>query len=68
MPIRYKIDVVAELKAKGYSSYRIRKEKILSESTLQKFRDNKQISWDNIETICKLLKLQPGDIMEYIED
>lgn len=68
MPIKYKINIIEELKKAGYSSYKIRKEKLLSESTMQKFRNNEPISWDNISTICKLLNCQPGDIMEYVDE
>jgi putative transcriptional regulator len=68
MPLKYKIDVVASLKEKGYYPQRIRKEKILSESTMTKLRQNQPVSWENIETICRLLECQPGDILEYQED
>jgi len=68
MPLAYKIDVLAQLKAVGYSTYRIRNEKILSESTVQKLRSGQSIGWDNIEIICRLLRCQPGDILEYIEE
>lgn len=68
MPIVYKIDVLFLLKKMGYSTYRIRKEKILGEATLQKIRNNEPISWENIATICKLVNCQPGDIMEYVEE
>ena len=68
MPIRYKINILEALKAKGCTTYRIRKEKIFSESTLQKFRNNESVSLDNIATVCKLLECQPGDIMEYVKD
>ena len=68
MPINYKIDVISALKNKGYSTYKIRKEKILGEATLQKIRNKEMISLDNIATICKILKCQPGDIMEYVSD
>jgi len=68
LSLTYKIDVMAALKAAGYSTYRIRKEKLLAESTLQSLRDNKSISWDNIAAICALLDCQPGDIMEYVAD
>ena len=67
MPIRYKIDVIAALKSAGYSTYKIRKEKIISQSTLQKFRNGEIVNADNIALICKLLKCQPGDIIEYVE-
>lgn len=68
MPIKYKINVLEELKAKGYTTYRIRKDKLLSESTVQKFRNNESVSWENIATLCQLLNCQPGDIMEYVEE
>lgn len=66
MPITYKVDVLSVLKEHGYSTYRIRKEKIFGEATLQKFRNREPVSWDNISTLCKLLNCQPGDIMEYV--
>lgn len=65
MPMRYKQDILAALKEAGYTTYRIRKEKLLSESTVQKLRNSEPISWENIETLCKLLNCQPGDIIEY---
>lgn len=68
MAIKYKVDIVEQLKAKGYSTYRIRKDKLLSESTIQKFREgNTSVSLDNIGTVCGLLNCQPGDIIEYEE-
>ena len=36
MAIIYKIDILEELNNIGYSTYKIRKEKILGESTIQK--------------------------------
>lgn len=68
MPLIYKIDVLKLLKDHGYTTYRLRKDKLLAESTIQKLRNNKPISWDNIETLCKLLNCQPGDIMKYVEE
>lgn len=68
MPIKYKVNVLDELKAKGYSTYKIRKEKILSESTVQAFRRGDLVSLDNIARVCELLGCQPGDILEYEEE
>lgn len=67
MSIKYKIDVLAELKAAGYSTYKLRKGKILSERTIQLLREGKLIALESIDILCKLLKCQPGDIIEYIE-
>ena len=68
MPIKYKIDIIAALKNAGYSTYRIRKDKVLGEATLQKLRQNEPVSWENISTLCNVLDCQPGDIMEYAPD
>ena len=64
----YKLDILAALKNNGYTTYRIKKEKILSESTLQKFRHKEGISWSNLDTLCSLLQCQLGDIIAYIPD
>ena len=66
MPITYKIDVLAALKAAGYSTYKLRKEKILAESTLQQFRNSDIVSNENLSRVCELLRCQPGDILEYV--
>lgn len=68
MPLRYKIDVLAALKEKGYNTNKIRTESLLSQSTLQKFRNQKGVSWENLETLCRLLNCQPGDLLEYVPE
>lgn len=68
MPIKYKIDVVSALKTAGYSSYRIRKEKIFGENSLQCLRERKLVSWEVLTKICELLDFQPGDILEYVKE
>lgn len=65
MPLRFKIDVLLALKEKGYTTYRIRNEKLLSESTLQKLRSGLGVSWENLESLCRLLECQPADLIEY---
>lgn len=65
MSIVYKIDVLSALKEKGYSTYRLRKEKLLGESVIQQLRSGEVISWANIERLCELLECQIGDIVEY---
>lgn len=68
MPLQFKINVISALKDKGYTTYTLRKEQLLSESTIQKLRNGKGVSWDNIETLCKLLECQPSHLLEYIKD
>ncbi len=68
MPIKYKMNLVTALKEAGYNSTVIRQEKIMGQRELQKLRHNELVSWATIETICKLLQCQPGDILEYTEE
>ena len=68
MGLHYKIDVIGALKAAGYNTTKIRREQLLSESTLQKLRTGEGIAWKNIDTICRLLECQPGDFLEYTKD
>ena len=68
MSICYKVDVLAKLKEKGYTTYRIRKDRVFGEATVQKIRIGEPVSWENIETLCKLLDCQPGDLLKYEKD
>lgn len=68
MPIKYKVEVLPALKKAGYNTTRLRQDKILSESTIQKLRSGIGVSWGNLEIICDLLRCQPGDLLENIPD
>lgn len=64
----YKIDVLESLKEEGYSTSRIRKERLLSEGTLQAIRRGEVVGIKSLEKICELLDMQPGNIIKYIEN
>ena len=68
MAIRYKVDIMVELKKKGYSSTKIREEKLIGQSYLQQIRHGELVSWKTIDTICSLLECQPGDLIEYVKE
>lgn len=68
MNIRYKIDILARLKECGYSTYKLRKKRVMGEATIQLLREGKLVSWENMSTICRLLDCQPGDILEYVKE
>ncbi len=64
-----KFDKMFELlKQKGYTTYRIRQEKIIGENALTAMRNGGNINSKNINAICRLLNCQPGDLMEYVPD
>ena len=64
----YKFDVLESLKEAGYNTTRLRKEKLLSESTIQILRKKEMIATKSLDTICRLLDMQPGNIIKYVED
>lgn len=68
MSLRFKVDILEELKRKGINTNKLRKEKLLSEGVIQALREKKPISWANISKICEMLHCQPGDIMEYVPE
>nr|WP_304578992.1 helix-turn-helix transcriptional regulator [uncultured Acetatifactor sp.] len=65
--LKYKIDILEELKQKGFTTYKLRKDKIIGEAQIQKIREGELASKETLNTICKLLNCQPGDILEYVE-
>lgn len=65
MPVIYKIEILQALKAAGYNTTRLRREKLLAENTIQQIREGKLVSWANIARICSMLQCQPGDILAY---
>lgn len=63
MAITYKVDIMAALREAGYSSTRLRHEKLMGESYMQQLRRGELVSWKALDTICTLLDCQPGDLL-----
>ena len=68
MAFKYKVNVMDALKEKGYSSTRLRREKLLGESYMSQLRRGDMISWAALDTVCTLLECQPGDLIEHVMD
>lgn len=68
MPIKYKINIMDALKEKGFTSYRIRTEKIIGERQMQQIRNGEIVSVACLGKLCEMLHCQPGDILEYEPD
>lgn len=66
--LKYKIDVIEELKEAGYNSTRILKEGIISQGAMQKLRNNEMVGIKTLEKLCEILDMQPGNIIKYIEE
>lgn len=65
--LRYKVDILATLKEAGWTTYKIRKEKLIGERVMQRIREGELPSWGALDVICGLLHCQPGDIVEYVD-
>lgn len=68
MSIEYKIDVLKALKEAGYSSSKLRKDKIIGEATIQRLRHKQSVSFDVLSKICDLLNCNIEDILIYVKD
>lgn len=67
--IRYKINVLSALKERGYSTYRLSKEKLLpGEATIQSIREGKLVSMKVLSKLCAMLDCDVGDILEYVPE
>lgn len=68
MPISYN-KLLDLFEKKGITSYTItKKDKIIGQATWKKIHEHGHIDTRTIETLCKYLNCQPGDILEYVPD
>lgn len=67
MAIKFK-KLFSLMKKKGLSTYKIRKENIISQSALTALKNDKSVTTDTLDKLCKALNCQPGDIMEYEDE
>lgn len=51
--IVYSKNIIEELGKKGYTTYKIKQEKIFNQPQLQQLRDNKLLTQDNLNKLCK---------------
>lgn len=58
------------LEEQGYTTYRIRKEKLIGQATYTHLRNDPEptINTTTIANLCKALHCQPGDLMEYVPE
>lgn len=66
--LAYKINVLDTLKESGYNSTRILRENLISQSAMQKIRNNEMVGIKTIEKLCELLDMQPGNLIKYVEE
>jgi hypothetical protein len=60
----YKIDVLEALKKSGYTTTKLRREKLLGENAIQSIRKGEVVGINALDKICCLLEMEPGEIIE----
>ena len=58
-------DILKLLSAGGYSSYRLRKENLISQSTMSRLRHGGDINLSTINTIVELIPIDIEDLLVY---
>ncbi len=61
---KYKIDVVKALNDRGYNSYKLKKNKALSQGTIAKLKNKGNVTLETLNAVCVMLKCQISDIIE----
>ena len=64
--VKYKFDVIKALSDRGYTSPKLREEKIISQSTFQNIRNGGHINTSTLNAICLILRCQPSDVIEIV--
>lgn len=64
----YKFNVLDLLRENGYNTTRLRREKLLSEASIQSLRAGKMIGHIALDKVCELLEMQPGNIIKYVNN
>lgn len=68
MAISYR-KLLSIFEERDITSYTLtKKDKIIGQSTWKKIKDGGHIDTRTIDTLCRYLHCQPGDILEYVED
>lgn len=57
-----------QLKNQGISTYFLRQNRIIGESTLTKLRNSEPVSITTIDRLCNLLNCQPGDLLTHVPE
>lgn len=56
------------MKIRGISQYALIKQYHISPGQITRLKRDESVSTHTIGVFCKILKCQPGDIMEYIQE
>lgn len=64
--IKYKIDVMKELRKRGYDTKKIKETGLLSQGTITNIKKGGHINTETLNRLCLVLRLKPSDIIDII--
>ncbi|MEL4861564.1 helix-turn-helix transcriptional regulator [Pseudoflavonifractor phocaeensis] len=67
VPISYE-KLIKIFDERGITSYTIKKNNVIGQASLKKIREGGHIDTRTIESLCRYLNCQPGDLMEYVPE
>jgi len=67
MAIKY-YKLLDTLNRRGINKSSLRTELNLAFNTIAKFSSNETVSLEVIDKLCKYLNVQPGDLMEFVDE
>lgn len=62
----YKKEIIEELKNKGYTSYKIKQNNLLSQGTLKKLENKENVTLDTLNAVCCMLKCDISDVIKIV--
>ena len=67
--LKWKMNVLSELKNAGYSQSAMLRDKVFGAATLNQLRvQSTNVSLTTVDRLCSLLKCQPSDLIEWMPD
>ena len=66
--VKENVNILQSLKEKGLSEYKLRKNKILGTSRIQRLRHGALPSWHELDLICRITARSVAGLIEYVPD
>lgn len=66
--IKYKKNLLQALKVAGYSGYRLSHDRLIPYAVQTRLRAGHAVSLSTLDTVCTLLRCQPGELIEWVDD
>lgn len=66
--LKFAVDVLPILKARGITAADLREITKFGNATIQKLRHRDICSMHELDVLCGLLSMQPGELIQYVPD